>query len=197
MQIIFGRDGYAYSELLSYTKQKYLPVIAFMDGKRNLASEMRMGTPCNCKDTPKPEVTHLYMRDGSFTIQHMTGATSARNNPTEIKAGINAYKPQGENCVLAISDTMTHEGKVYFAWLKIDESMASLHNYDTFEFTYYSSPYTCFPSKMTMRLFNNYADAIAHVRQFIPDVEAAIVKMRYRSEAYQQKIADAKAGLHF
>ena len=71
MQIIFGRDGYAYSRLLNYTNDHYLPVIAFMDGKRNLADEMRMGTPCNCKDNPKPEVTHLYMRDGSFTIQSM------------------------------------------------------------------------------------------------------------------------------
>lgn len=195
MQIIFGRDGYAYSGLLAYTKHKYLPVIAFMDSKRNLADEMRMGTPCNCKDEPKPEVTHLYMRDGSLTTQSMSGAMSARNNPTDIKAGVNAYKPQGEDCVLAISDTMTHDGKVFFAWLKIDESMISLHNNDTYEFTYYNSPYTCHPSKMTMRLFNNYADAIAHVRQFIPELEATIAKMRYRSEAIQQKIAEAKAEL--
>ena len=195
MQIIFGRDGYSYSRLLAYTNQKYLPVIAFMDGKRNLANETRMGTPCNCKDEPKPEVAHLYMRDGSFTTQCMNGAMSARNNPTEIKAGINAYKPQGVDCVLAISDTMENNGKVFFAWLKIDESMVSLHNNDTYEFTYYSSPYTCHPSKVTMRLFNNYADAIAHVRQFIPELEAAIAKMRYRAEAMQQKIAEAKAEL--
>ena len=170
--------------------------MTFMDSKFKLDNEMGMSAPGNCKDNPKPMVNHLFDCDGSLTSKVMRGAKSARNNPTDIKAGFIDYKPNRDGCVLAIADRMV-SGSVYFAWLTIDEKIASLNNGDTFNLGYYSSPFTCHPSISTMRVFHNYADAVAHVRKRIADLEATIKQNAIEREAVQQKIEAAKANLQF
>ena len=196
MQIIFGRSGYAYSHSLTYSGNKYLPFMAFMDSKRNLASEIGVSTPCNCKDEPMPKVNNLIDCDGSLISKVMLGAKSAKNNPTDIKAGFIDYKPNRDDCVLAIADNKVC-GVVYFAWLTIDKEIASLNNGDTFNLGYYTSPFTCHPSIVSMRVFHNYADAVAHVRKHVAELEAIIKPMVIDQEAEHQMIEDTKKKLQF
>ena len=192
MQLIFGRSAYAYSHALDTQDDHYLPVIAFMSDDRNLADELGMSGPCNCKDSSKPKVNHVLMRDGSLGEVSLYGAKAVKARNTEsIEAAFKAVKPKG-NCVLCISDERgEYDSGIYFAWLPLDADMAKLDNGDTFKFSYYSSPFTCSPSRVPMRVFHNYPDAVAQVRKFVTGLESLLEQNALKAEAKRKLVADA------
>ena len=180
MQLIFGRNAYAYSHALDFAgdwKEHYLPVIGFMDGNRRLADELGVSRPANCKDGSHSKVMNLRMADG--TLDEFKG-----------------------DCILAVSERMGGSifsaGRVLtFAWLQLSPKTAHLTNKTLFEFGFYASPYDCTRSKMEMRSFTNYPDAVAHIKNFIPAIECAIQQRANEKAAEQQRVDALRKELRF
>lgn len=206
MQLIFGRNAYAYSHALDFAgdwHEHYLPVIGFMDGNRRLADELGVTGPANCKDGSHPKVKSLRMSDGTLGEFTMNGATAVSATDAAITEALRSFKPVGKgDCILAVSERMGGScfspGRVLtFAWLQLSPKTAHLTNKTLFEFGFYASPYDCTPSKMAMRSFTNYPDAVAHIKNFIPAIECAIQQRANEKAAEEQRVDALRKELRF
>lgn len=206
MQLIFGRNAYAYSHALDFAgdwHEHYLPVIGFMDGNRRLADELAASYPINCKDGYHPKVKNLRMADGTLDEFTMNGAKAVSATDAAITKAIRSFKPVGKgDCILAVSERMGGScfspGRVLtFAWLQLTPNTAHLTNKTLFEFGFYESPYDCTPSKMAMRSFTNYPDAVAHIKNFIPVIECAIQQRANEKAAEEQRVDALRKELRF
>jgi hypothetical protein len=200
MKFLFGTSCYAYSRRLDYQSNHYLPMVAFVDDDHNLAKESGMSRPCNCKDSAKPCVSNVRNASGNFTTIDIRDAKTVKATRTALKKAIRTTMPNRADCFLAIQNSIepgTSTSVAYFAWIVIDKDTARLNDGSEFDLSYYSSPFTCTPSKVRTKVFYDMESAITHLLSFIPQIECSIKQNEIKKAEDDSRVEEAKKKLRF
>lgn len=200
MKFLFGYSCYAYSHMLDYQPNNYLPMVAFVDDDHNLAKESGTSSPCNCKDSPKPCVSHVRNAAGNFETIDIRGAKTVKATRSALNKALRATMPKRADCFLAIQSVMvpgTSAAVAYFAWIVIDKDTAHLNEGSEFNLGYYSSPFTCTPSKVQVKVFYDMDSAITHLLSFIPQIECSIKQNEIKKSEDDSRVEAAKKKLRF
>ena len=200
MKFLFGTSCYAYSHRLDYQANHYLPMVAFVDDDHDLANESGMSSPCNCKDSAKPCVSHVRNAAGNFATIDIRGAKTVNATRDALNKALRATMPERADCFLAIQNVIvpgTSTSVAYFAWIPIDKDTARLNEGSEFDLSYYSSPFTCMPSKVRTKVFYDMDSAITHLLSFIPQIECAIKQNEIKKNEDNSRVEEAKKKLRF
>lgn len=198
MKFLFGTDCYSYSHRLDYRGNNYLLMVAFVDDDHDLAKESGMSSPCNCKDSAKPCVRHVRNAAGNFATIDMRGAKTVEATRDALNKALRATMPGRADCFLAIQNVMAGTStSAYFAWIVIDKDTARLNDGDEFDLSYYSSPFTCRPSKVRTKVFYDMDSAITHLLSFIPQIECYIKQSEIKKAEDDRRVEEAKKKLRF